>query len=174
MVFGLIFRIANPAISNETDKTRTDPDPVVLFHLPWVFAGVNLIAHLLPKCKPSTSSSTDETVSELTLDSELPPTPPPKTKAKRAQESKPRNPLLSPHHIHTTEEIRAAGPVLPPESPSPGCPSSDLSPTPEPAPSTKRQRLPDKPVPRTAPTAVTTALAELEPGAEGKRIDLTK
>ena len=136
---------------------------------------MNLIANLLPKCKPSTSSSTDETVSEFTLDSELPPTPPPKTKAKRAHEPKPRNPLLPPHYIHTTEEIRAAGPLLPPESPSPDCPSSDdLSPTPEPAPSTKRQRLPDKPVPRAAPTAVTTALAELEPGAEGKPIDLTK
>jgi hypothetical protein len=61
MVFGLIFRITNPATSNETDKTRTDPDPAVLFHLPWIFAGMNLIAHLLPKCKPTASSSTDET-----------------------------------------------------------------------------------------------------------------
>ena len=132
---------------------------------------MNLIANLLLKCKPSTSSSTDETVSEFTLDSELPPTPPPKTKAKRAHESKPRNPLLPPYYIHITEEIRAAGPLLPSESPSPGYPSPDLSPTPAPAPSTKRQRLPDKPVPRAAPTAVTTALAELDPGAEGKPID---
>ena len=135
---------------------------------------MNLIANLLLKCKPSTSSSTDETVSEFTLDSELPPTPPPKTKAKRAHESKSRNPLLPPYYIHTAEEILAAGPLLPPESPSPSHPSSDISPTPEPAPSTKRQRLPDKPVPRAAPKAVTTAFAKLEHGTKDEPIDLTQ
>ena len=31
MVVGLIFRIINPIISNETDKTRTDPGAAVLF-----------------------------------------------------------------------------------------------------------------------------------------------
>jgi hypothetical protein len=112
MAIALVFRIVNPAISNETDKTRTDPGPAVLFPLPWIFAGMNLIANLLPKCEPSTSSSMDETVSEFKLDSELPPTPPPKTKAKRAHESKPRNPLLPPCYIHTAEEIHAAGPLL--------------------------------------------------------------
>jgi hypothetical protein len=126
MIVELIFRIINPIISNETDKTRTGPGPAVLFHLTWIFAGMNLIDQLLSKCKPSTSSSTDETVSEFTLDSELPPTPPPKTKAKRAHKSKPRNPLLPPCYIHTAEEIRAAGSLLPPGSPSPGCPSSGL------------------------------------------------
>jgi hypothetical protein len=108
VIVELIFRIINPVISNETDKTSTDPDPAVLFHLTWIFAGMNLIDQLLSKCKPSTSSSTDETVSEFTLDSELPPTPPPKTKAKRGHESKPRNPLLPPCYIHTAGLKRTA------------------------------------------------------------------
>jgi hypothetical protein len=40
MIIGLIFRVTNPTISNETDKTRTDPGPAVLFYLPWIFAGI--------------------------------------------------------------------------------------------------------------------------------------
>ena len=82
MVAGVIFRIINPTISNETDKTRTYPDLAVLFHLPSISAGMNLIAHLLSVCKHFTSISTDEAVSEFTLDSEMPPTPLPKIKAK--------------------------------------------------------------------------------------------
>ena len=135
MTAGVIFRIANQTASNETDKTRTDLDLTVLFYLPSTSAGMNLIAHILPVCKPSASSFTDEAVSEFTLDSEVPPKPLPKTKAKRAHDSKPRNPLLPPHYVHSAEEIRATAPLLPPESPSPGHPSSGLSPAPEPVPS---------------------------------------
>jgi hypothetical protein len=34
MVIAVVFRIINPTTPNETDKTRTDPGPAVLFHLP--------------------------------------------------------------------------------------------------------------------------------------------
>jgi hypothetical protein len=48
MAAGVIFRITNPTISNETDKARTDPGLAVLFHFPSISAGINLMAHLLP------------------------------------------------------------------------------------------------------------------------------
>jgi hypothetical protein len=52
MISGVIFRIVNPTTSNETDKTRTGPDLTVLFRLPSISAGINLIARLLPVSKP--------------------------------------------------------------------------------------------------------------------------
>ena len=117
---GVIFRITNQTISNETDKTRTDPGPpAVLFHLPWISAGMNLIAHLLPACGHSTSSPTEETESEFALDPKAP--PPPTQLSKNKNTVRPRLQTVEPPLSAVPHPQRyrnpCGSPLLPPESP---------------------------------------------------------